>query len=478
MVSDQVSTYRDDELARLDATSQAQLVERAEVSPLELVEAAIRRIERLDPTVNAVAARDAELAREKARHAKTTGPFAGVPTLLKDLVTYPGLPLGMGSRLFQGQVPPAGSAYTEALDASGLIVLGKSTTSEFGLLGTTETLACGATRNPWDLSRSPGGSSGGAVAAVAAGMVPVAHASDGGGSIRAPASFCGLFGFKPSRGRHLSTGQAADTPFTRMISEHCVSRSVRDSATWLSVVERDEAGLPGGKVGRVTQPLRRRLRIGLYDRTADGTRPEPEVAQALAETRRLCESLGHEVVDIEGPRHDARAAADAFFTSASLTLGGACEQLRALMGPAFDEARLEPYTRELIARSRALPPEAGAQAATALQAAADAAERAMAGFDVLLCPTVAFPAFPLGRHGGTQPYEAAAAFTEALAGYTAIASIAGWPAMSVPLHVSPTGLPIGSHFAAPLGQEARLLGLALELEQAAPWHHRWPTGAE
>ncbi|RTR04367.1 amidase [Halomonas nitroreducens] len=477
-MSDQVSRYKDDELARLDATSQAQLVERGEVTPLELVEAAIRRIERLNPSINTVAASDAELAREKARSVGTTGPFAGVPTLLKDLVAYPGLPLGMGSRLFQGQVPPAGSPYTEALDASGLVVVGKSTTSEFGLLGTTETLAGGATRNPWDLSRSTGGSSGGAVAAVASGMVPVAHASDGGGSIRGPASFCGLFGFKPSRGRHLSTGQAADTPFTRMISEHCVSRSVRDSATWLSVVESDEADLPGGKVGRVIEPLRRRLRIGLYERTADGTRPEPEVLEALADTRRLCESLGHEVVDTEGPPYDARAAGDAFFTSAALTLGGACEQLRAMMGPAFDEARLEPYTRELIARSRDLPPEAGERAATALQAAADAAEHAMAGVDVLLCPTVAFPAFPLGCHGGTQPFGEAKAFTEALAGYTAIASIAGWPAMSVPLHVSPTGLPIGSHFAAPLGQEALLLRLALELEQAAPWHHRWPTGAE
>lgn len=478
MTTDRVASHDEDDLARLDATAQARLVQRGEVSPLELVEAAIRRIERLDPAINAVAASGFELAREKARNAGTTGPFAGVPTLLKDLVAYPGLPLGMGSRLFQGQVPPAGSAYTEALDASGLIVLGKSTTSEFGLLGTTETLACGATRNPWDLERSPGGSSGGAVAAVAAGMVPVAHASDGGGSIRGPASFCGLFGFKPSRGRHLSTGQPADTPFTRMISEHCVSRSVRDSATWLSVVERDEAGLPGGTVGRVTEPPRRRLRIGLYDRTADGTRPEPAVAEALADTRRLCESLGHEVVETDGPRYDARAAGDAFFASAALTLGGACEQLRALMGPAFDEGRLEPYTRALIARARELPPGAGAQAAATLQVAADAADRAMAGFDVLLCPTVAFPAFPLGRHGGSQAFEEAAAFTKALAGYTAIASIAGWPAMSVPLHVSPAGLPIGSHFAAPLGQEARLLGLALELEQAAPWHHRRPRGTE
>ncbi|MCS4505884.1 amidase family protein [Arhodomonas aquaeolei] len=464
-----------DGFADLDATAQARLVHGGDVSPLELVDAAIGRIERLDPLINAVAAADFERARDQAGRVDTSGPFAGVPTLVKDLLAYPHLPLGMGARLFEGQVAPAGSAYTQALDASGLIVLGKSTTSEFGLLGTTETLACGVTRNPWDLERSPGGSSGGAVAAVASGMVPVAHASDGGGSIRGPASFCGLFGFKPGRGRHRSTGQPGGSPFTAMISEHCVSRSVRDSATWLAATERNDPAAPFAPVGRVTEPSRRRLRIGLYQRTAFGELPDPEVAGALAETGRLCESLGHEVVVTPGPQYDARAASDAFFTFAALTIGAACEQIRAAMGPAFDEERLEPYTRELIRYAGRLPEAAGTDAAAALEAAAGAADRCMAGFDVLLSPTVAFPAFPLGRHGGAEPFQQAAAFTEALAGYTAIASIAGWPAMSVPLHVSPQGQPIGSHFAAPRGEEARLLGLALELEQAAPWEDRLPV---
>ncbi|MES1942680.1 amidase [Salinisphaera sp. PC39] len=465
----------DDELGTLDATAQAQLVRDGEASARELVDAAIGRIERLDPALNAVAATGFEQARQRATDIDTTTPFAGVPTLLKDLIAYPGLPFTLGSRLFEGQIAPVGSPYTDALDAGGLIVLGKSTTSEFGLLGTTETLACGATRNPWDPSRSPGGSSGGAVAAVAAGMVPVAHASDGGGSIRGPASFCGLFGFKPSRGRHRATDQPGETPFTRMISEHCVSRSVRDSATWLAVTERTdgEARLP--PVGRVREPLDRRLRIGMYRRTGSDDEPDADVAGALAETARLCESLGHEVVETQAPAYDTEAAARAYFTHAALTIDAACEQIRAYIGPAFDEERLEPYTRRLIQHAKELPPTASTEAEAALAAAAAAADRRMGEFDVLLCPTVPFPAFPLGHHGGTEPFEQAVAFTETLAGYTAVASIAGWPAMSVPLHISARGLPVGSHFAAPVGGEALLLGLALELERASPWQQRLPV---
>jgi amidase len=464
-----------EEFRHLDATAQAELIRSGAVSPIQLVDAAIARIKRINPRINALASSDFALARERARTHPGTGPLAGVPTLVKDVNAYPGLPLGLGSRLLQGHVPATGSPYTDAIDASGAIVLGKSTTSEFALLGTTETLACGATRNPWDASLSPGGSSGGAAAAVASGMVPVAHASDAGGSIRGPASFCGVFGFKPSRGLHMPTDQPSDSPLAMLVTDHCVSRSVRDSVAWLASVERRDAGAARTASARATEPLRRRLRIGLYERTGFGDLPDAEVSEALARTRRLCESLGHRVAQTQGPQFDALAVSDAFFVLSGLTVSGACAHMRGALGPAFDEQKLEPFTRELARRGGLLPASAAATAVETLRLASDAANRCMTEFDVLLCPTVGFPAFPLGVHGGTEPFEDAVAFTNAVAGYTAIASIAGWPAMSVPLQVSSTGLPIGSHFAAPHGEDAMLLALALELEQAAPWHDRWPT---
>ena len=233
-------------LWQLDATAQAALVEQGEVHPRELVQVALRRIEDLNPTINAVCGLDAERALQRAEQ-PLQGPFAGVPFLIKDVLGYPGFRHAFGSRTFAGNVATEATPYTERLDEAGLIVLGKSTTSELGLLGSTETALDGITRNPWDLELSAGGSSGGAAAAVASGMVPFAHASDGGGSIRLPAALCGLFGFKPSRGRTVRA-VPFENDFTRLVSEHCVSRSVRDSA-------RDCDAVPVHRLGRCSPAL-------------------------------------------------------------------------------------------------------------------------------------------------------------------------------------------------------------------------------
>lgn len=462
----------EDALSDVDAVEQAEWVREGRVSPLELVEAALRRIELAQPRVNAVASLDAGAARERARTVSRDGLLAGVPTLLKDLLAYPGLPCEFGSRAFAGQRAQAGSDYTAALDGGGLIVLGKSATSELGLLGTTESLARGPTRNPWDPLRSPGGSSGGAVAAVASGMVPVAHASDGGGSIRGPASLCGLFGFKPSRGRERSTGLASQTPFGRLVSDHCVSRTVRDSAAWLCVTERVDGAV--APVGYVRAPIARRLRIGWYRRTAFGAEPEREVAEALDRTVALCAALGHELVECEGPRFDAPAASTAFFDLAGTMMAGLFAQLQRATGDAFDLERFEPFTRALAARAGEDPANAAQAALTILAQAEQAANASFGAVDVLLCPTTPFPAFALGRIGLNLPVAEVIRFTHGLAGYTAIASLAGWCAMSVPLTESPAGLPIGMHFAAKHGEDATLLGLGYELERAAPWRERRP----
>jgi amidase len=467
-----------DPFAALDATAQAELVRTGRASALELVEAAIGRIERLNPKVNAVASASFDKARERARTALLSGPFAGVPTLIKDLLPYPGHKAEFGSRLFSGNVAQAGSDYTQALHNSGLIVLGKTTTSEFGLLGTTETAACGATRNPWDLGLSTGGSSGGSVAAVASGMVPIAHASDGGGAIRGPASLCGLFGFKPSRSRTWSAGVPDSLPTARFLSDHCVSRSVRDSAAWLEITERTDAEAPLRPVGKVERALTQCLTFGVYRCDGFGREPSPEADAALMSAVRLCENLGHILVETGGPRFDVQITSSAFFALSGVGLAGLLDQMRTLMGTSFDDSLIEPYTRELVARGRRLAPADLLRATGALDAAQNAADKEMARFDVLLCPTVDSSAFPLGQFGPTADPDLLISFTERVAGYTFGASLAGWPAMSVPLHWSQDALPIGCHFAAPMGEEARLLGLALQLEEAAPWRDRWPPCSE
>ncbi|MFJ6321322.1 MULTISPECIES: amidase [unclassified Rhizobium] len=458
-----------DEFTLLDATAQAELVRRGEITPLELVEAAIARLERVNPQLNALASVDFDLARKRAAECATTGPFAGVPTVIKDLMPYPGHATAFGTRMFAGQKSPAGSPYTEALDAAGLIVLGKSATSEFGLLGTTETLSNGATRNPWDVSRSPGGSSGGAVAAVAAGMVPVAHASDGGGSIRGPSSFTGLFGFKPSRGRTVSNGMPTDMPTTRLIAEHCVSRSVRDSYHWLVATERKDRKDTLPSLSDLKASQRKRLRIGAYRPDCFGVAPSADAEAALEKAISLCQLLGHDVIEVKGPAIDTRSTGEAFFTLTGYGIGQLLNQLRHMLGGNFNPDLFEPYTLELARRAESVSPQSLTRLVEALHLAERDADASLTHIDVLLSPTVAMPAFPLGLHGPNQASAEADAFISKLAGYTVVASLAGWPAMSVPLYRAPNGLPIGCHFAAAKDRDDLLFSLALQLEEAAPW---------
>ncbi|MBN8950580.1 MULTISPECIES: amidase family protein [unclassified Rhizobium] len=467
--TDHTEVYEPDEFTLRDATVQAELVRRKEVTPLELVDAAIKRIERINPEINAIASTDFNLARERAATIAPEGLFAGVPTLLKDLMSYPGHAVAFGTRMFAGQRAVAGSDYTEALDAAGLIVLGKSATSEFGLLGTTKTFANGATRNPWDTSRSSGGSSGGAAAAVAAGLVPIAHASDGGGSIRGPASFTGLFGFKPTRGRTVSNGMPAEMPTAGLIAEHCVSRSVRDSYHWLVATERRDRAhlLPSLEVLRASS--QKRLRIGAYRSDCFGSPASLDAAAALETGINLCRLLGHDVIDVAGPVIDTKATREAFFTLTGFSIGQLLSQVRQMLGDRFDPNLFEPYTLDLVRRAEGVSPETLATLAKAFPIAERAADDALADIDVLLSPTVSMQAFPLDIHGPNQPPAEADDFIARLAGYTVVASLAGWPAMSVPLHRTADGLPIGCHFTAARGRDDMLFSLAFQLEEASHW---------
>ncbi len=456
-----------DFLARLDGVAQAQLVARGELSALELLDACEQRLRLVNPVLNAVVSHDFAAARTRSAQG-LSGPFAGVPFLFKDLCSYPGLPCTFGSRLFAGHLPQTGPPFTGRVDAAGLLTVGKAATSEFGLLGSTETLLAGVTHNPWRLTLSASGSSGGSAAAVAAGIVPLAHASDGGGSIRGPAASAGLFGLKPSRGRTVPSSPTG-SDLDALVSEGCISRSVRDTALFLSAVEADG---PWPRLGYVSGPSSRRLRIGFSSLTLFGKEPAPECLQALEHSVSACRELGHQVQVATPARLDAAALGQAFFTTFGKMLAGVVELMAPMLGRRVGKGDLEPVTRALIAA--ALEPAARELDAGAIfERAARSYLDALAPYDVFVSPTYATPPWELGWLSPLLSREELIARTEQAVCYTPIHNMAGAPAMSVPLYWSADGLPIGSHFAAAPGKEALLLELAYELEQARPWAERW-----
>lgn len=442
-----------------DATHLAARIRAGELTATEAVEQALQRLQ--DEPLGAVVHLDPS-AVERAAHA--SGPFAGVPLLVKDLLPWPGMPCRMGSRLFAQHVPDAHVPYTRALEAAGFVCIGKTATSELGLLGSTETVLEGVTRNPWGAELSAGGSSGGAAALVGGGLVPIAHASDGGGSIRGPAALGGAFGFKPSAGRTVAA-TAAPSPMGDMVSEHCVSRTVRDSIGFL----RATAAQP---LGPIEEPGS--LRVAVYDVDAFGRRASEQTRAALDRTADLLASLGHRIERSDGPALDGLAVSDGFFT-----LGGAAiEQLMQMMTPMLGRPpgpdELEPFTLALHRWFVAQGPGAVERAAAAVAEQGARMRTFLASCDVALCPTVGGPRPRLGHLAPDLPFDLVLERTRWLAGFTAPHNQAGAPAMSLPLEVDEVGLPIGIQLAASPGQDERLLSLALQLEAARPWWDRVP----
>lgn len=456
------------DLSRLDAVAQAELVARGEVQASELLDACAERLEALDPLLRAVPVVDLERARAAEVH---PGPFAGVPLVVKDVTPYPGLRWSAGSRLFAHTVagPETRTPYVACLDAAGFVTVGKSAASELGLLGSTETLLDGVTHNPWDLSRSAAGSSGGAAAAVAAGLVPLAHANDGGGSVRIPASVCGLFGFKPSRGRTVAASLPSE--FGALVSDHCVTRSVRDSALFLAVTEERDGPFPA--IGHVREPLARPLRIATWSRTLLGDAPEPEVARALDAAAALCASLGHVVEPVPPPPIDGPALGDAFFLVAGSAVAALVEMVDRMRGHPVQRTELEPFSWALVDELERRGPDALPQARAAFRVATEAYLALARAYDVVLTPTLATLPWRIGHLSPVLPREELLRRTGRAVGYTPIHNVAGCPAMSVPLHWTDDGLPVGIHFAAAPGADALLLGLAYQLEAARPWRDRW-----
>lgn len=483
------------DLARMDATAQAELVRSGEASPTELVEAAIERIERLNPELNAVIHTSFERARERAAGELPDGPFRGVPFLLKDLGggAEAGEPLHMGTRLLKdaGFRSPADSYLVERFRAAGLVFVGRTNTPELGILPTTEPVAYGATRNPWDLGRSTGGSSGGSGAAVASGMVPFAHANDGGGSIRIPSSACGLVGLKPTRQR-ISDGPFVGDVMSGLTTDFAVARSVRDLARLLDAVEGPAPGdpyvapAPERPYADELEAGAGRLRVGFTTVAPTDVETHDECVAAAREAAGLLESLGHEVVE-ESP-FDALPAGDGAGEGAEpdtmdsfLTRWGAGQaatlwHIGQLVGREPTAEDVEPLTWTLaeIGRSR----DAGRylrDVGLHQMLTRGIAAWYESGFDLLLTPTMAEPPVPLGTHDdtGADPMDA---FRRAgsQGGFTAVFNITGQPAISLPLHWSEDGLPVGVQLTAAYGREDVLIRIAAQLEEAQPWADRTP----
>jgi len=476
-----------DALISLDATAQAELVRDRQVSPSELVEHAINRIERVNPQLNAVITPLFDQARAYARSPELRhGPFRGVPFLLKDLMAYSaGDPYHMGMRFLRerGFVAPHDSYIAAKFRAAGFIVLGKTNTPELGTVPSTEPEVYGPTHNPWDVRRSPGGSSGGSAAAVASGMVVAAHANDGGGSIRIPASACGLVGLKHSRGR-TSVGPDAGEMVAGLAVEGFVTRSVRDAAGILDAI----AGAMPGDPYTAPPPPRpyremvegsaRSMRIGLLTRAPGGTIPvHPDCAAAAEDAARLLESLGHVVEQSHPAALDDPEVTHHFGVVFSVSTAHLLEVIGEFVGAEISAGDVEPLNWVMAEVGRGI-------SATQYLATIDwlhAYTRRVAqwwhddGFDLLLTPTLPEPPPFLGSFKTEPGMEFAAGIRAgALCTFTAPFNITGQPAISLPLHWSAEGLPIGVQLAAPYGREEWLLGIASQLEGARPWAGRRP----
>jgi amidase len=457
------------EVAFLSAVEQARLVRAGEISSTELVTRSLERIERLDPTLNAFVTVCGDEALEAARVVDATpgdAPFRGVPIGIKDLAATAGIRTTYSSRAYADYVPEFDLAVVRRLREAGFVIVGKTNTPEFGTVAFTESELNGATRNPWDTTLTPGGSSGGAAAALAAGLVPAVHATDGGGSIRIPASCCGLFGLKPSRGR------VSSAPFGSLeglSTAGPLTRTVEDAAHLLDVLAGYEPGdpwwapPPSRPFAETTPERPARLRVAVTSTPPIDVPVDPACVTAVDEAAALLSELGHHVEEGSPPWHDP----DLFDTFIQIW------QVGPTLHP-VDESLLTPLNRGLAESARATSAADYAIAVARLQALARRIVAFWSEADVVLTPTLALPPVPIGwQDAVTGAREQLLRNTE-FTPFTAVANLTGLPAMSLPLHWSGAGLPIGVQAVGPPAGEALLLSLAAEIETARPWADRRP----
>lgn len=477
-------TTDEDELAVLDACAQAELVRTGKASALELVDAAIARVERLNPLLNAVIHERFEAARREAVARDFSGmPFGGVPLLLKDLgAPQAGEPLHLGTRFLAeaGYRAPASSFLVQAFEAAGFVVIGRTNCPELGTTITTEPVHRGPSRNPWETGHTTGGSSGGSAAAVASGMVPVAHANDGGGSIRIPASCCALVGLKPSRGR-VSKGPDGVEGWAGATVDHALTRSVRDCAAVLDAISGYRPGdpftapVPARPFAEEVGASPGRLRIAVLDHPVGGAVPgHPDAAAAVAAAAGLLERLGHSVEPAWPAALEEEEFATHFVNVVTAAVAHELDFWGEQIGRSVELEEVEPDNRLFATLGRALP-------APRYVASVEYLERfsrrvapffAEGGYDLLLSPVLNGPPAPLGYL--SDPELGQARVLEYLR-YTPQWNATGQPAISLPLHWNAEGLPVGVQLVAAYGREDVLLRVACQLEEAAPWSGRRPA---
>jgi amidase len=488
------------EYSQYDGLGLAELVRKGKVTPAELVEEAIARIEMLNPQLNAVVHKMYDIGREAAADELPDGPFKGVPFLLKNLLAaYAGAPLSNGSRFYKDYVPNHDSELVKRYKTAGLITLGRTNSPEFGIAPFTEPELFGPANNPWDLGRTTGGSSGGAGAAVATRIVPMAHGGDGGGSIRIPASCCGVFGLKPTRGRN--PGNFEYEIWQGVVCDHVLTRSVRDSAAMLDATAgptvgaryhlespersfRDEIEAPPGK-----------LRIAFSSVPLMGHEVHEDCEKGLAATVALCEGLGHEMIE-DYPKIDGLALSKAFLTMLCCETRADIEEGQQLLGKKATSRDFEPSTWALGLLGRQMSGSRLIAALRYLETTAHQIGRFFTQYDMYLTPTLStlpaktgelqvqgFDAVAIkilgslnagGLLNAFKMLDSAAEDVYDFIPYTIPFNVTGHPAMSVPLFWNDDGLPVGTHFVGQYGDEASLFRLASQLEQAQPWADRLP----
>jgi len=461
----------DDLFATHDALAVADLVKQRKLLAKDVLDATLANLRRLNPSLNAITDfyDDAPPAAD--------GPFQGVPYVIKQLMAdCAGHPTTVGSKFFaETPVAAADSAAIARMRRAGLVIVGRTNTSEFGLAPTTEPAFGGSTVNPWRKDLSPGGSSGGSAAIVAARGLPMAHATDGGGSIRIPASLCGLFGLKPSRGR-ISLAPIGET-LAGAGAQHCVSISVRDSAALLDATEGSESGDPysappsSGTFLEATRRAPGRLRVAFMRKPVGGGTLDPALVRAIERTAKLLQELGHQVEEVS-PQYDAETLGAAFWRVMCANTWTNIQLRAAGRVPGPDD--LEPVTRLYAERGRAVTADEYIRSVQTFHRTGRQLGVFFETHDVLMSTTIARVSLPLGTvrmDGSAEQFEQAVA---PMTPFTAVCNATGVPAMSVPIEWTDDGLPIGMHFVARYGAEETLYSLAAQLEQARPWRNRRP----
>lgn len=470
------------EYASYDGMALALRVKRGEVTPSELASLATAAIEQLNPALNFMASHAREDAEETLQAARGDGAFYGLPFLLKAGVAMKGQTLNMGSRLTQGLIAPADDEFTTRCRRAGLTLLGHTTAPEFGNSPTTESVLYGPTLNPWNTQRMTGGSSGGAAAAVAAGVLPIAMASDGGGSIRTPAHCCGLFGMKPTRARN-PIGPQTQGGIHMLAAQHVLTRSVRDSAAMMDVLEGAELGAlyhvapPERPYVEEVKTTPKSLKIAFSTRSPSGQPVHPDCIQGVQQAIQICEELGHHVEEKCLP-YDWEAFKEAFLVLWSVASPWAMHTMETRTGKKVGPDTLETCNLVTLEFGSQLNAESIGKALFVINGICQSVAEFFCNYDIYVTPTDAKPAVAIGEIDANAAdlnmnnwFERA---VDCFAPFPPIFNMTGQPAMSVPLWESKDGLPVGVHFAGRHADEATLFQLAGQLEVAMPWFKRRP----